>query len=141
MLYPWGGKTARAEAKTMGRLWGFLITLGVILAVLLFQRIASWRNRKNPDTCIGAVVVDRRAVSYRSQSRYGNHRVGEYYITFCPVDGGEPLEFSMSETEYDAYHLGDRGPLTYRTWEFISFRPERREERECSVPVAFAEDE
>lgn len=125
----------------MGRLWGFLITLGVILAVLLFQRIASWRNRKNPDTCIEAVVVDRRAVSYRSQSRCGNHRVGEYYITFRPVDGGESLEFSMSETEYDAYHLGDRGPLTYRTWEFVSFRPERREEREGSVPVAFADEE
>ena len=60
-----GRETARAEAKTMGRLWGFLITLGVILVVLLFQRIASWRNRKNPDTCIEAVIVDRRAFSYR----------------------------------------------------------------------------
>lgn len=118
-----------------------LFALSMVLIWFLWQRWRVWRNRKNPDTRVMAEVVDRRAVSYRSGYGVRARRVEEYYVTFRPLDGGDTIEFSMSEAEYRAYHLGDRGPLTYRTWEFISFRPKNRREERGSVPVAFADEE
>lgn len=118
-----------------------LITLSVVLIWFLWQKRRTWRNRKNPQTRVMAEVVDRRAVSYRSGYGVRAHQVSEYHVTFRPVGGGETVEFSVSETEYSAYHLGDCGPLTYRTWEFISFRPERRGAERNSIPVAFADEE
>lgn len=116
-----------------------LFPLAVIVAVALIVSLWQWWRRhvnaKNPITCITAEVVDKRMTTSRSRRGYDSHT---YYVTFRP-DDGEDVEFQVGEADYRAYRWKDRGPLSYRTWEFISFRPERRTEGD--IPVAFSDEE
>ena len=116
---------------------GFIVVLlALIAAVKLHESLRYWRNSKNPVTSVKAVVIDRERICYHNRYRTQY----EYKVRFRPVDGGPSEEFTVGEEEYDAYRLGDRGVLSRRTWEFISFRPERRADN-GSIPVGFAEDE
>lgn len=115
-----------------------------VVVLLIFTLRSKWnvhKNSKNPETRVMAEVIDRRERSYSTGRGLHRRTVYEYYVTFRPVEGGMRSEFQVGEAEYRAYHLGDRGPLTYRTWEFISFRPENRSKALQEVPVAFADDD
>lgn len=118
-----------------------LLVCAAALAAALWEKWCVYRNAKNPETRILAEVSDRRMVSYQSGRGFRRHDVREYYVTFRPMDGGDAIELDVGESEYRAYRIGDRGPLTYRTWEFIGFRPENRNRDADDVPVAFADDE
>lgn len=122
--------------KTRNNLVMLALTVAVFVGWLLYDKWRYWRNSKNPITTVEAVVIDREKI--RHTSRYGTSY--EYLLRFQPVDGGESEVFTVGEAEYDAYHLGDRGTLSRRTWEFISFRP-KKHVWEGNVPVGFAEDE
>lgn len=108
----------------------------IVIGMLVYDKWRYWRNSKNPITTVEAVVIDREKICHHS--RYGSRY--EYVLHFRPVNGGESETFTVGEAEYDAYRLGDRGTLSHRTWEFISFRP-KRHKWEGNVPVGFAEDE
>ena len=127
--------------KFLAPVWPVLIPLAIVVAVMMWQKWHIWRNRKNPDTQVMAEVVDRRKDTRMTGRGVHAQRVEDYYVTFRPLDGGDAVEFAMSEAEYRAYRLGDRGPVTFRTWEFISFRPENRRAEQAEIPVAFAEEE
>lgn len=114
-----------------------LLPVLVMVIVILWDKWRVYRNSKNPETTVTAEVIDRWTSGYPARRRIAYI----YHIAFRPVDGGETKEFEVGEAEYKAYHLGDQGPLTYRTWEFISFRPESRSDWENDVPVAFADEE
>lgn len=112
---------------------------GVVVVALVISLWRWWRVRVNsvkPVTCVIAEVVDKRMTTVRNRWGHDGHA---FYVTFRPDGGGEDVEFQVGETEYRAYRWKDRGPLSYRTWEFVSFRPERRQEGD--VPVAFSDEE
>lgn len=99
------------------------------------------RNAAKPVTSVRATVVKRRVEKIRSVSRHVHtcYRC-KYYVTY-KTDDGDEMEFEVSEVEYDAYHSGRRGQLTYRTWEYLGFCPDRKEEAERCIPVAFADED
>lgn len=123
------------------RIGGFLICLLLALISRLVYRKRVRDNTKNPTTKVHATVVERRIQTIRNHSRsvYATDW-HNYYLTFKP-DDGEKVEFEVSETEFKAYYSGRRGILTYRTWEYLGFCPDRTKEPPREVPVAFVEDE
>ena len=121
-----------------------MLVLGLVAAVIMLLNIL-WRgwcarmNARLPMETATAKVIDRQMVKYRRGRGLFGCAVVEYYLTFRPEEGMRK-EFQVGEAEYDAYHLGDRGPLTWQGKAFISFRPERRENVHPDVPVAFNGD-
>ena len=111
-----------------------LAFVALIVSLWRWWRIRS--NAKNPVTCVTAEVIEKRMTTSRSRWGFDSHT---YYVTFRPENSGEDVEFQVGEAEYRAYRWKDRGPLSYRTWEFISFRPERG--GEGAIPVAFPDEE
>ena len=119
---------------------GFVAVVAVIVLLYVLWRNQQTRmNAKMPLETATATVADRQMVKYRRGRGIYGHIVVEYFVTFRP-DRGMSREFQVGEAEYDAYHLGDRGPLTWQGDTFVSFRPERREESRHDVPVAFNEE-
>lgn len=111
-----------------------LASVALIVSLWRCWRIRS--NTKKPVTCVFAEVVEKRMTTSTIRRGFDSHT---YYVTFRPENGGEDVEFQVGEAEYRAYRWKDRGPLSYRTWEFISFRPERG--GEGAIPVAFPDEE
>lgn len=118
----------RAEAKMISGLVG----LAIVLIMWIVQKVRQKLNSKNAVTTVKAEIVD------KWEQRYKGSR--SCHVSFL-TERDERLEFTVSGTEYDAYHMGDRGPLSYRTWEFVSFRPGPRRSWENDVPVSFADEE
>ena len=112
----------------------------IVLLNILWRRWCARMNTRLPMETAPAKVIDRQMVKYRRGRGLYGCTVVEYYLTFCPEEGMRK-EFQVGEAEYDAYHLGDQGPLTWQGKAFISFRPERRENVHPDVPVAFNEEE
>lgn len=120
-----------------------LLPLAAFVAAALIMTLWRWwcvrSNAKNPVTTVAAEVVDKRKTTSRGRRGFVGQAHHAYYVTFRPADGGGEVELQVGEAEYNAYRWKDRGQLSYRTWEFISFRPERK--AEGAVPVAFADEE
>ena len=127
------------DMEMMGQ-WLFIAMVAVlVLALVLQRRMRARMNAGLPIETAVAEVVDRRNVKYcRGRGNYAR-TIGEYYVTFRP-ETGMRREFRVGEAEYVAYHLGDRGPLSWQGDTFVSFRPERRVAANHDVPVAFNEE-
>lgn len=87
------------------------------LSTCLLDHLRRKQNEKNPITTVTASVAGHRMETHRS--RYTTSHT--FYLTFKPEDGGEALEFEVPEKDYQDFGSGDKGPLRYRTWEYISF--------------------
>lgn len=98
-------------------LLGVLLFGMMALVISLADNLRRKENEKNPITTVEATVVGHRMETYHG--RYSTSQ--SFYITFKPEDGSDALEFKVSEAEYQDFGVGDKGPLRYRTWEYLSF--------------------
>lgn len=120
-------------------IWPMIVVMALLFAgVLVVDAFKRYLNRKNPVTSVEAEVADRRRETHSGRYGVTGH---SYYVSFRPIGGGETQEFQVGEAEYNAYKWGDRGTLSHRTWEFISFKPENRRTGAEDVPVGFADEE
>lgn len=88
-------------------------------------------NQKNPITEVEATVVGHRMETHHT--RYSHSQT--YYMTFRPENGSENIEFEVPEADYQDYSAGDKGPLRYRTWEYLSFCAKDMSSVEPIVPL------
>lgn len=99
----------------------FMLALLLWLAgfgvIYLADRVRRKENQKNPITTVEATVVGHRMETHHT--RYSHSKT--FYMTFKPEDGGDKLEFEVPESDYQDFSAGDKGPLRYRTWEYLSF--------------------
>lgn len=94
----------------------------IVLWAKLTERVRRKENEKNPITTVEATVVGHRMETHHT--RYSTSHT--FYVTFQPADGSENLEFEVPEEDYQDFGTGDKGPLRYRTWEYLSFNlPDR----------------
>lgn len=101
---------------------GVILLFGVMCIDILAKEVRRAENKKNPITTVEATVVGHRMETHHS--RYSTSHT--FYVTFQPADGSENLEFEVPEEDYQDFGTGDKGPLRYRTWEYLSFNlPDR----------------
>ena len=100
----------------------FIVILGMTLFVVYKSMKRAKLNSKLPRVTTRALVV-----ANRKASTSGNkNRIGDYiyYITF-KFETGDEYEFAVPSDAYSYYVVGDRGKLTIRGSEYISFELER----------------
>lgn len=101
---------------------GVIFLFCVLCIGILSKEVRRVENQKNPITTVEATVVGHRMETHHS--RYSTSHT--FYVTFQPADGSENLEFEVPEEDYQDFGTGDKGPLRYRTWEYLSFNlPDR----------------
>lgn len=120
----------RAESRMIAT----LITWAVVAVVMLVNWVRGKWNERRKVVCVMAEVADKRATA-------GSRGAKTCYVSFRPERDLSDMEFEVTETEYNAWRRGDRGPLSFRGWELISFRPEPRPEWPDDVPVGFCDEE
>lgn len=97
----------------------FLICFGLIaLLTWLEQRRREKDNAKQP-----VVTVKARVVSRRTETRgSGRNRRVIWFLKFKPTEGGDALEFEVSEAEASRYDEGEEALLQYQGWKYLGFR-------------------
>lgn len=122
-------------ARFAGNLPAFLggsLLIGLALFLgWLADRVRRKENQKNPITTVDATVVSHRVETHRSRSM----TTYRYYVTFRPEDGSPNVEFEVSEIDFDDFDIGEKGPLRYRTWEFLSFNLPDRSDMKPLAPL------
>lgn len=97
----------------------FLIGFGLIaLLTWLQQRRREQENQKQPVVTVKARVVSRRTETIGS----GRNRRVIWFLKFRPVEGGNALEFQVSEAEASRYDEGEEALLQYQGWQYLGFR-------------------
>lgn len=96
------------------------LTYFVIIRLLMWlkKRRREEENAKQPVVTVKAKVVGRRTRTTGS----GSTRRIIWYLKFKPTEGGEALEFEVSEAEASRHDEGEEALLQYRDWEYLGFR-------------------
>lgn len=94
---------------------GGAVILLVILGILLYQIINRIKNSKAPLETISARIVAK-DLQYYNRSSYAP--LG--YIVFEKATG-ERIRLTLSRKDYDSLAIGDRGMLSYKRKQFVSF--------------------
>lgn len=121
----------------------FLICFGLIaLLTWLQQRRRERENAKQPVITVKARVVSRRTETIGS----GRNRRIIWFLKFRPSEGGDALEFEVSEAEASRYDEGEEALLQYQGWKYLGFRryifedtPRNQPESEAPAPQSAAE--
>lgn len=108
------------------------LALAVFLAfaaVFLWMLIGGVQNiiakKKTPDKTVVAEVSEKRSETGTGEFTGDGVRLGKkLYFAVFRLDGGEALEFAISEAEFKALTEGDRGHLTYREKTYLGFSPD-----------------
>lgn len=100
-------------------LWWIIVGVAVLAGMLFWgaDYVRHMQNRKNPVTAVSATVF-----SYRTEThgRYGQFK--KYFLKFVTEQDKKRLEFEVPFADFENYQVGDKGILSYRTWEYISFQ-------------------
>lgn len=111
--------------------WSLFLWFAGFGVIYLADRVRRKENQKNPITTVEATVVGHRMETHHT--RYSHSQT--FYMTFKPDDGGDKLEFEVPEADYQDFDAGDKGPLRYRTWEYLSFCAKDMSEVEPISPL------
>ncbi len=109
---------------------GFLVFLGIFLAVSI-RSLGQWnKNNRSPRLTVGALVTAKRTnVSHHRHSGAGGvgHTASSttYYATF-EVESGDRMELQLSGQDYGLLAEGDRGYLTFQGSRYLGFEREQQ---------------
>ena len=107
---------------------GFLVFLGIFLAVSI-RSLGQWnKNNRSPRLTVGALVTAKRTnVSRHSGAGGAGHtaRPTPYYATF-EVESGDRMELQLSGQDYGLLAEGDRGYLTFQGSRYLGFEREQQ---------------
>ena len=108
---------------------GFLVFLGIFLAVSI-RSLGQWnKNNRSPRLTVGALVTAKRTnVSHHRHSGAGvghTTRSTTYYATF-EVESGDRMELQLSGQDYGLLAEGDRGYLTFQGSRYLGFEREQQ---------------
>ncbi len=107
---------------------GFLVFLGIFLAVSI-RSLGQWnKNNRSPRLTVGALVTAKRTnVSRHSGAGGVGHttRSTTYYATF-EVESGDRMELQLSGQDYGLLAEGDRGYLTFQGSRYLGFEREQQ---------------
>lgn len=109
---------------------GFLVFLGIFLAVSI-RSLGQWnKNNRAPRLTVGALVTAKRTnVSHHRHSGAGGvghtTRSTTYYATF-EVESGDRMELQLSGQDYGLLAEGDRGYLTFQGSRYLGFEREQQ---------------
>ena len=102
----------------------FVLVLGSII-VTLIRGVGEWnKNNQSPKLTVPATVVAKRSDVHRGIETM--HTFTSYYVTF-QVEGGDRMEFEVSDMEYGMLAEGDSGELTFQGTRYLNFRREGAE--------------
>lgn len=117
------------------RLLVFGVCFGLVFLLHVLQERKQRReNAEKPIATVRAKLVGRRTEAYGS----GRNRRVVWFLAFKPCDGGEAMEFEVSEAEASRYDMGEEALLQYQGWQYLGFRryifedAPRRNEREST---------
>ena len=107
---------------------GFLVFLGIFLAVSI-RSLGQWnKNNRSPRLTVGALVTAKRTnVSRHSGAGGAGHTASPttYYATF-EVESGDRMELQLSGQDYGLLAEGDRGYLTFQGSRYLGFEREQQ---------------
>lgn len=102
------------------------VAAGAALLAIIADAVLSWQLGKQaaaaqesaPKQSVLATVVSRRTETIGS----GRNRRVIWFLKFRPVEGGNALEFQVSEAEASRYDEGEEALLQYQGWQYLGFR-------------------
>ena len=96
----------------------FFIIFAVVFGTSLFMVFKNMRNI-NKNTKLPRITTDAEVIAHR---RINNPKGGtQYFLTF-KFESGDEYEYSVPSDAYSYFVDGDRGKLTIRGTEYVSFR-------------------
>lgn len=97
----------------------FFVFFIATFAFVFYNIISTTVKQKRINATSPTLTVDARAISKRVNVR-GKHSYTSYYITF-EFESGDRLELHVPAESYGYIIEGDRGRLTFKGNEFVSF--------------------